>query len=83
MCTAVAQALPLLPFPDAFIHFKPPPNQQITKRVLRDPEMREEAFFFLCVITTAPVTPSSAQAAGLSTGSGYSPSRTRPIVSAQ
>ena len=83
MCTTVAQALPFLPFPDAFTHFKPPLNQQITKRVLRDPETREEAFFFLCVITTAPVTPGSAQAAGLSTGSGTTPPRTGPIVSAQ
>ena len=81
-CTAGAQALPFLPFPEVFTHFNPSPNQQITDRVLRDPEMREEALFFLCIITIAPVATSSAQALGLTVGPGSTPSRTGPFVRA-
>lgn len=72
MCTASAQALPFLPFPDAFTHFKPPPNQHITKRVLRDPE-RRKALFFWGVLTTAPITTGSAQAAGPSSNWNHHP----------
>lgn len=54
-CAAGAQAPPFLPFPEVFTHFSPSPNQQITERVLRDPEMRGEALFFLRITTAAPV----------------------------
>lgn len=47
MHTAVSQASPFLPLPDAFTYFETSPNQQITKRVLWGPEMREEGLIFL------------------------------------
>lgn len=51
--TGAFRTSPFLPFPDAFIHFKPLPNQQITKHCnVRKREKR--SLFFLWAFPTAP-----------------------------
>lgn len=53
--TGVFRTSPFLPFPDAFIRFKPPPNQQITEHCnMRRREKRR--LFFLWAFPTAPRT---------------------------